>query len=269
MTVQELSDYLDKYKDFADLNEEEKLLSIRRAINAINDLTSQIEQIYFSSVDTQSVLQPLWVQKIPNITLGQIGNYDAYMKEDIYLSQLTENDRIIVYNIAQNKIQNLRNYNDHQHYKINTYRSDPHIDSFVYVPLFKVAGENLTITDYEIVYDQLMERTASILSIIDYNTTLIVPLTRMISMLTSFEYIAEYEPLMDSQASIIQDKLLQSFTYGIIMNKSASIVSENSWSTSFDVPLEVSIQIIQDVDMTIEKIFIVPLNISYSITKGD
>jgi hypothetical protein len=191
---------------------------------------------------------------------------DSLMNEESLLQNLTDEQKIAIFEIAAYKINIFRTLREDQEYYFNTNRADAESRTNIFSPLLAVASKILSPIIETFIYRPLAKATAMILSVTE-NTNYFIPLLTVSSRIWELaSSIYTYRPLISATFRVYDgDAFVETNVYLPLLTVQSLVLSSPFMTVTYSPLLGVEAQVIVNVDYTQTYIYQPLLSAAWSI----
>jgi len=267
MNIAKIDALLLEHPFIKDLSVNERLSIYNKVYNKIFTIRNDITIINPVQYSTDKSIK-IHHQFPLDLNLSAHKDLDYLMEQHTLLKNLTEQQKIVIFEIAAYKINIYRTLREDQEYFFNTHKEDTYYRiKRWFQPILTATSKILSYTTKTIIFQPLLTVNASVLSLLS-RTKYFNPLLTVTSKIwTLANYITTFNPLAIVTATIIQDKNTTVVLLPLAIVSYLIINGSKNINVTFNPLLSAEYSIITDADYTQSTIFQPLLTMSYQITK--
>ncbi len=266
MIISKVDSILSKHPIFANMEEGRKIGIYNKIYTRIFYERSDITIINRKSYSSDKSYL-LFYQHIHNINLSAHKDVDSLMNEHSLLKNLTDAQKIAIFEIAAYRINMYRTLREDQEYFFSTHKSAQIKNDTIFEPILTAIAKVLSPLVKSYIYEPLATVNAVILSLL-FSTKYYEPLLSVSSKIWGFvSETITYIPLLEVQYSIGQDKNI-SIAYLPLATVSYLILASKHINVVYSPLLQASYNVIMDADYIKSYTYQPPLLVSYQVLTG-
>jgi len=267
MTLSNADSILSKHPFFKSLDDDTKIGIYNKIATKIFYLRSDITIINRKTYSTDKSYL-LYHKHLDDVNLSAHKDIDSLMNEHSLLKNLTDQQKIAIFEIAAYRINMYRTLREDQEYFFDTHKEDVYYRlKRWFQPILIVASKILSYTTKTLIFQPLLVVNATVLTLLSSTKYFIPLLTATSKVWTFVRESITLIPLVELQAKIVQDKNITKILLPKLIVSFLLLLGSKTKTVTYIPQLAVSYDIITDADYT-KIITLQPLLVmSYQITK--